>query len=96
MAKYTVGGEATLTAKFYNKAGALADPTAVTVQIKPPSGATVTYTTASGIVKDSVGVYHYDLALTKAGSWGYRFIGTGDVVAADEATLNVPKSNFVA
>jgi hypothetical protein len=93
MANYSVGCEARLSATFTSSSGVVADPTTVTLKIKDPSKSAMTYT--SGWVKDSTGVYHFDLTLTKPGAWYYRWIGTGTVVAAAEGSLTVQKSEFM-
>jgi VCBS repeat-containing protein len=56
------------------------DPTTVTVTVQDPD-LNQTTTTAT---RDSVGTYHLDIVLTLAGSWFYRFIATGIVVAQTE------------
>lgn len=77
---------------FTNADGAPANPTTVTIKVKDPTGARTSITL--GIVNDGVGKYHYDLPLTKAGQWFYRFEGTGAVTAADEKFFTVQKSAF--
>ena len=60
-------------------AGVATDPTTLTLRVKDPTGATTTYTLVSSpaLVKDSTGVYHYDLAASIAGTWSYHWEGTG-------------------
>ena len=80
------GDVARVSGEFRNLAGALADPTTIALEVRKPSGTQVTYTYAGAqVVKDSVGVYHYDLALDQAGRWTVRWITSGDVVAAELA-----------
>lgn len=68
----------------------LADPTTVVLRLRNPAGVTSTPAT----VKDSVGVYHYDLSLDTVGEWAYRWEGTGAVQTAEEATLYVRATRF--
>lgn len=72
-----VGEVATLTLRFVNAAGVLADPTAVTLTITAPDG-TITTPAPSHL---ATGVYFYNLTLTQAGVWSYEADGTGTVPA---------------
>jgi len=80
LTSYNAAGEG-----FKNAAGALTDPTTVTLEVKKPNGTVTTYTYAAAqIIKDSVGRYSYQLTVDAAGVWSYRWIGTGTVVAAEQ------------
>lgn len=57
------------------------DPSAVTLALTTPDG-TVSNVSGSDIINDSVGKYHYDLTVTAAGLWIYRWQGTGAVIAS--------------
>lgn len=61
------------------------DPTTVTLVVTNPTGTATTYQYSLGeITKDSVGIYHKDIACSTTGTWQYVWIGTGtasDVVA---------------
>lgn len=72
-----VGNIARLSCAFTDSSGTPADPTTVAVTYRPPGGTPVSQTP----VRDSVGAYHYDVQLTQPGTWIYRFIGTGAIVA---------------
>lgn len=66
------------------------DPTTVTLKTKSPSGAVSTYTYAlSQVTKSATGVYYKDVQLTEAGTWQYRWSGTGAVASEDWSTLEV-------
>lgn len=96
MAGYVVNQQVRLTGTFRNLAGALADPTAVTVKVQDAAGTEVTYADA---VHDSLGVYHKDITITKpasggGGTWYYRFEGTGAVIAAGEVSFGVEQTVF--
>lgn len=86
-----IGDLVELSAAFTNLAGVATDPTAVTLQVKDPTGATVAGTTPT---HGATGAYTYDLAITASGVWKYRFAGTGAVVAAEEAKVFVRPSSF--
>lgn len=92
---YDIGDVARLSSAFTNTAGAAADPTAVTVKVRPPSGEIITRTyAASEIVKDSTGNYHFDYTILEEGVHYYKFYGTGAVVAAEESSFEVQTSEF--
>jgi hypothetical protein len=55
---------------------------------------TTTYTYPAQITKSSTGVYYVDVVPDNEGVWDYRWVGTGDVVAAEEGSFNVPNSEF--
>lgn len=90
-----IGQTVELSAAFTNLAGVPKDPTAVTLQIKDPTGTVVTPapTPTHDGAADS-GLYHYDLPITASGVWRYRFAGTGAVVAAEEAKVFARSSSF--
>ena len=70
-------------APLYNNAPV--DPTEVTLTLTPPNdGAliTVDFVNGGGIVKDSVGYYHYDFVPEVFGQWIYRWQGLGAVIAS--------------
>jgi hypothetical protein len=91
---YDEGDLVRLTAAF-TVASVATDPTTVTLKVKDPSGNVTTYTYAlAEVTKDSTGNYHKDITIDEPGVWYYRWIGTGTVVAADEARLDVASSEF--
>lgn len=69
----------------------LTDPTAVTGKFKKPSGTVTTYVylTDGALVKDGVGLYHFDVTTDEKGEWSFRFEGTGACTAVEEAAFNV-------
>jgi len=86
MTVYDIGDLAHLTASFANPQGAPTDPTTVTLTIASPSALT---DITAALVHDDVGVYHYDLPITEAGLWRYRWVGTGDCQTAEESAFTV-------
>ena len=86
---YWVGTVVRVTATF--TAGATpADPTTVVARTRSPGGTVATV----AATRTGVGVFTADVALTERGIWGYRFEGTGAVVAAAEGEVNAV-SEFV-
>lgn len=78
------------TPGFKNAVGALVDPTAVRLVWRVFSdGARTTwvYGTDPQIARDSVGLYHADIPITLAGTYYFRWEGTGAVVAAEESSF---------
>lgn len=80
MNAYPVQSIAHLTVMFASSTGAAADPTTVTLTVTQPDGAVQIH--AADVVRDGVGAYHFDLAVTEAGEWRYRWQGAGALVAA--------------
>lgn len=73
-----------------------ADPTAITVTVKKPKTPGITYSFAqnpSVLIQDSAGSYHVDVDLDVAGTWHYRWVATGSVVAAEEGRFFVRNSH---
>lgn len=92
---YDIGDVARLSSAFTNAAGAAADPTTVTVKVRPPSGEIITRTyAASEVVKDSTGNYHFDYTILEEGVHYYKYYGTGSVIAAEESSFEVQTSEF--
>lgn len=90
--QYDIGDLVRMAVTFKNDGGAIADPTTVTLSVMKP-GDTVATTVAP--VKDGIGVYHGDITIDRAGSWYYRWVGTGAVVAAEETRFYVRASAVV-
>jgi hypothetical protein len=70
-----------LQAAFKDLNGNLVDPSTVEVVLSPPNADDTIVTT--GIIKDSVGNYHYDWIGTVKGNWTIRWQGLGAVVVAN-------------
>lgn len=87
-----IGDLVELSAAFTNLLGVATDPTAVTLAIRDPTGALVT--PAPTPTHGGTGAYTYNLSVTTAGVWRYRFAGTGAVVAAEEAKVFARSSSF--
>ena len=93
---YTKDSEVRITTTFTTTSGTATDPSTVTVYVKDPTGTRTTYVYgSSAVVKDSTGVYHLDIFANIAGTWWYRFEGTGALVAAAESEFIVPLSQIV-
>jgi hypothetical protein len=88
---YTSGQQIRLVGTFKNAAGTVTDPTGVVLKYRDPVTGTVTTKTygVDAIVKDSTGVYHFDLTLSNPGEWWYRWESSGAIVASDEERIMV-------
>lgn len=91
--------------RLKNENGALADPATLTFSytVVDEKGNhhgpfTFTYGVDAALVKESVGVYHYDLntgTLQMGGRYSRRWVGTGAVAEADERDILVDRSRVV-
>jgi hypothetical protein len=91
-----VGNRRRLECTFTDMRKVPTDPAVVVCQYQDPSGLEVTrtYGTDPEVIKESTGVYYLDLDIDTAGTWYYRFKGTGPVKAADERTIIARETVF--
>lgn len=92
---FDIGDLITLRATFrenVDSAPTEADPTLVVCRVKKPDGnvSTPAVTNDAGLGKFSV-----EVALDQAGTWRYRFEGTGAVIAAGERRFRVRRSEVL-
>lgn len=80
-----------LSAAFTDIDGDAADPGTVTVAVRPPGGTVTTYTygTDDAVVRDGVGLYHYDVTFTASYTWQFRVRGAGGVNVVEHAEVIV-------
>ena len=90
--KYDLGDSIRLRSVFTIN-GNVADPTSIVLQVKRPPGDVDTYNTGD-LQKESTGTYYRDITLDDTGIWYYNFYGTGTVIAADEDSFLVKRSEF--
>ena len=97
MNNYLVGQVVKLSVTIKNAAGVAADPGALRLKIKAPSGAvtTLTHGVDVALVKDSVGNYHADQLLNAPGVWAWRWESDAPNAGASEGTLTVKKSAVI-
>jgi phytoene dehydrogenase-like protein len=92
---YDVGDLIRSSVTFTDFAGTPTDPTTVTFKYITPVGfVTQIVYPAGGITRDSAGVYHSDVTIAMAGSWWFRWNGTGAIIAATEEPVFVQTSMF--
>lgn len=95
---YSLNSAAELSLQVQDRNGVLADPTTLTLVITAPNGTTTTVTYAGAIVKDGVGLYHYDVTLSQRGTWLFSWSTSGGTPspASKDGYLYVEKSEAVA
>lgn len=91
---YDVGDRVRLRGVFTDLAGADTDPTTIVCKYQDPSGNETSVTYPTTIVKESTGRYYLDLDIDEAGTWHYRWNGTGAVVAAGEQSFIARDTQF--
>lgn len=74
------------------------DPGTVSAKVRDPLDNVDQYdylgSPSGELVRDGVGEYHLDLTPELAGTWFYRFWGTGDGQSADEDKFKVATTSF--
>lgn len=83
MNQYPVSTQARIKGSFLGigAGSGQVDPTTVTLTLTDPYGNQSVLTTPT-VIRDGVGVYHYDLTINIPGTYAYRWQGTGAVIAA--------------
>ena len=87
---YDIGDQIQVQVNFTDLNNNPIDPTTVTFKYAIPGGIPTTGTAT----KQSTGVYTGLITTTIAGTYTYRFEGTGAVIAAAESTFLVRTSKF--
>jgi hypothetical protein len=84
------------TGTFRDTAGTLVDPTTVKFRTRTPAGVVVEYVYGvdADLVKDSTGIYHFDITFVSSGLWKYRWITTGVGATAKTVNLDVADTGF--
>jgi hypothetical protein len=88
---YTVGQAVEVEFKFYSFAGALTDPTTVTLKWRAPDG---TESAADTSTHTGLGTWTSDKVLTSAGTWVARAETTGTIRAPKEVFCFVQRSMY--
>lgn len=89
---YTTGNVVRITVQFRDESGTLVDPTDVAFRIASPRGQKLSSTAS----RKSAGIYFTDVAASEPGTWHYRAIASGAVIAATEGEFHVagPRAAF--
>jgi len=93
---YQIGDLVRCTGEFTNRFGVYIDPTTVYAKWKTPNDVTTTYQYGvdAQVVRDSQGIYYFEINVTELGIYYYSFYSTGTGQAAEEAFFTVPVTNF--
>lgn len=73
-----VGDARKFTATFLDLSGNEADPDTVTLEVRAPSGAIVTYA-GNDIVNEQIGVYSKIVSFDEVGEWSIEWQGSGAI-----------------
>jgi hypothetical protein len=96
--QYDIGDFVHTVASFVGTDGVTpATPSTVMFLLMNPSGIVATYqfgVAGASILQVGSAAYARDFTLTQAGSWFYRWEGTGMVQAADEWSVIAARSRF--
>lgn len=98
MAQYEIDTTIELQGVFVNAlTGVFADPTTITLYIIDPTGTITTQTwPGGGIIRDSLGHFHYILTPAKSGNWQYKWRGFGTAQATSpDTTFTVNASTMI-
>lgn len=69
-----------------------ADPTTVTIWMQAPDG---TVQSTASVVRDGVGLYHYDFTVTEIGPYIYKWQGQGALeITSPDTYFNVAPTVF--
>jgi len=100
MAKYDIDSTIQINGDFFNAVtGVYADPSGITLLVRDPTGAQLSYQYGVGgpIVRDSPGKYHYVITASKSGTWTYKWKATGSVVGTSpDTTFTINPSALIA
>lgn len=88
MSSYNLGAVVTLSTTITTPAGALTDPSTLTLTVTAPDGTPATYALGA-LVKDAVGTYHLDVVPAVAGHHTYRWVSTGTAAGATSGSFDV-------
>lgn len=93
---YDIGDVAEISATMRNShTGALVDPGALTVKVKPPTSAEIDIVMPdSRIVRDSLGVFRCLVDVTEAGTWKYRFVASTPAKGEKPGTFRARAATF--
>ncbi len=97
MSDWLIGQAARISVEVKEFGGTLADPGALRLKVKPPTGAlqTFAYGTDAALVMDATGQYHVDLTLNQSGPWSWRWECDAPNAGAVEGSLQVRKSAVI-
>lgn len=101
VSRYDIGDLIVLPATFVGTDGVTpADPSTIDFLVKNAAGSVATYrfgAAGASIVRTGVGAYFKEIIVEPSGltgSWAYRAMGTGGIIAAEEWLFIIDRSTF--
>ena len=93
---YLIGETARISVSISDVVNVAADPGALRLKVKAPSGTVTTYIygTSGELVQDSVGHYHADILLDAAGNWAWRWETDAPNAGAAQGKIIASSSNI--
>ena len=97
MNEYTVGSLVKVVGTWVDSLGNKVDPSAITISYITPTKVLTTfiYGEDSELIREEVGVYSTNIFIDECGTWIYRFVGTGNAVAAKAGRFNILRCEFL-
>lgn len=93
MSQFFIGQQLKIQGTFRNLAGALTNPSGITLRIMKPDGTLESTVTESGMTNASTGVWYYLYTPDASGRYYFRMVSAG-IVAAHEDEFDVAVSVF--
>jgi hypothetical protein len=96
---YPTDDTVTLSVAFTQvEGGAAIDPPTVILYVQDPNGVITQYAYPAQVIKDGVGLYHYDLVPSVSGNWWYKWQGAGSGIntTCEDVMFVVNESQMIA
>ena len=93
---YDIGDQVRCTGTFTDINGVAADPTVVTFSYRLDTGdvTALVYGVDAAVKKTSTGIYYVDITIATAGTYFFKWAGTGTTIAAGEDWFEVQRSRL--
>ena len=93
---HDIGDRRKLTCEVRDEDNALVDPDVLVLTMREPDNTLTTYSlTDDEMITESVGLYHVYWDWTKAGKHFWRWVASGNVGVAEEASFKVLVSKVI-
>lgn len=92
--EYNIRNIIRVSADFHNLGGTQVDPSEVTLFFKTPDGIISEITYPGSIIRDSAGLYHFDVLIMQSGNHYYEYEGRGNLIATAEGQFLAKPSMF--
>lgn len=88
MSDYFVVGDVVTLDNEFAVDGVLTNPTTTTLTVTKPDGTAAVYT-GGQLTNPSAGVFSKDVTTDQAGTWAYKWVGTGAAADVEDGTFDV-------